>query len=49
MIHNIAVRDTDLVSADVEAGEITELDLTGLSPPARVDLLHDPRTHGVGG
>ena len=31
MIHNIAVRDTDLVSADVEAGETTELDLSGLA------------------
>ena len=32
MVHNIAVRDTDLVSADVAAGETTELDISELEP-----------------
>ncbi len=32
MVHNIAVRGTDLVSPDVEAGETTELDISELEP-----------------
>ena len=32
MIHNLAVRDTDLASADVSAGETTDLDVSGLEP-----------------
>jgi len=32
MIHNLAVRDTDLASADVAAGETTDLDVSGLEP-----------------
>ena len=32
MVHNIAIRGTDLVSPDVEAGETTELDISGLEP-----------------
>ena len=34
MVHNIAVRDTELVSPDVAAGETTELDLSELGPGA---------------
>ena len=32
MVHNIAVRDTALVSPDVEAGETAELDIGSLEP-----------------
>ena len=32
MIHNLAVRDTDLASADLSAGETTDLDVSGLEP-----------------
>ena len=32
MVHNLAVRDTDLISDDVAAGETTELDMSGLEP-----------------
>jgi FtsP/CotA-like multicopper oxidase with cupredoxin domain len=32
MVHNIAIRGTDLVSADVAAGETTELDISELEP-----------------
>jgi manganese oxidase len=32
MVHNLAVRGTDLVSADIAAGETTELDISELEP-----------------
>jgi uncharacterized cupredoxin-like copper-binding protein len=32
MVHNVAVRRTDLVSADIKAGETTELDISELEP-----------------